>query len=281
MRTARHVATLPHMSRDAEGPGTADPAAREPSSRDARAVVEAIDELADESVAAFLQGFFKTAEGEYGEGDQFVGVRVPALRSIAKRFADLDLPELGLLLDSPTHEHRLIALLILVLQWKRGDGPRSEPGERERLHRFYVDAVRGGRVDNWDLVDTSAEHLIGAYLVDRPRDLLFDLARSPSQWQRRAAMLATFSLIKRGDPASTLQLAELLLDDPEPLMHQAVGWMLREVGKRVDRGALTGFLDAHAGRMPRTMLSYATEHLSPEERAAYRAIPREPRSSLS
>jgi 3-methyladenine DNA glycosylase AlkD len=238
--------------------------------------MEAIDDLADPATAAFLQGFFKTAEGEYGEGDEFLGVRVPALRSISKRFAGLELPQVSLLLDSPAHEHRLIALLILVLQWKRADGRRPDPAQRELLHRCYLAAVRGGRVNNWDLVDTSAEHLVGAYLIDRPRDLLFDLARSPSQWARRVSVIATFAFIKHGDPAPTLQLAELLLADPEPLMHKAVGWMLREVGKRVDRSALTGFLDAHAGRMPRTMLSYATEHLTAEERATYRAIPREP-----
>jgi 3-methyladenine DNA glycosylase AlkD len=127
-------------------------------------------------------------------------------------------------------------------------------------------------VDNWDLVDSSSEFLLGAWLVDRDRSVLDDLAASAVLWERRVAVLATFAFIKRGDASTTLELAARLLDDREDLMHKAVGWMLREVGKRVSRDALTGFLDEHAPRMPRTMLSYATEHLSPEERAAYRAL---------
>lgn len=139
-------------------------------------------------------------------------------------------------------------------------------------------AVRDGRVNNWDLVDSSAECVLGAYLIDRPRELLGELAARPVLWERRVAVLATLAFLKQGDASTTLLLAARLLDDPEDPTHKAVGWMLREAGKRVDRGLLLAFLDSHASRMPRTMLEYATEHLDPAARAGYRAVPREPRT---
>ncbi len=228
----------------------------------AQDVRAALAEVANAADAGFLQRFFKTGPGEYGAGDLFIGVRVPAARAVVKRFRGLPLDEIDAQLDDPEHEHRLAGLLLLV------DASRSSPGEAAER---YLAAVRRGRVNNWDLVDSSAEHLLGEWLVDRDRSLLDDLAASPVLWERRVAVLATFAFIKRGDASTTLDLAARLLDDREDLMHKAVGWMLREVGKRVSREALLGFLDAHAARMPRTMLSYATEHLTPEERAAYRS----------
>ena len=191
---------------------------------------------------------------------------------MAKQFAGLPLPEAEELLASPVHEHRLAALLILVGQFQKAGRARTRDDDaRARLAAFYLAAVRRGRVNNWDLVDASAPTLLGEYLVDRPRDVLFELAGSAILWQRRVAMLATYAFILRGDATTTLELAERLLGDKESLIHKAVGWMLREVGKRVDRDVLLGFLDAHAARMPRTALSYATEHLDPELRAHYRA----------
>lgn len=235
-------------------------------------VMDALAEVSDADDAVFLQRFFKTGPGQYGEGDVFIGVRVPATRAIAKRFADLSLPEIGVLLDSEVHEHRLAGLIILNRRFERASSPRTRDEEqRVRLVDFYVDAVRRGRVNNWDLVDGSAEFVLGEYLVDHPRDLLFELAASEILWERRVAVLSTFAFIKRGDPSTTLELAEDLLDDREDLMQKAVGWMLREIGKRVAPGILHGFLDEHAAAMPRTMLSYATEHLTPADRAAYRA----------
>jgi len=216
--------------------------------------------------------YFKSGPGEYGEGDVFIGVRIPVLRGVVKLSADLPPGEVELLLDSPVHEHRLAGLLILVKQYERASATRTrDDAERTRLADGYLDAVRRGRVNNWDLVDSSAPTLLGDYLFDRPRDVLFELAASDSLWHRRVAMLATYGLILRGDASTTLELAALLRDDREDLMHKAVGWMLREVGKRVDRQLLLDFLDEHAKRMPRTTLSYATEHLDPELRAHYRA----------
>ena len=204
----------------------------------------------------------------------FIGVRVPQTRAVAKRFATLPESELRLLLDSEVHEHRLAALVILNRRFALASRPRNrDDAERERLVAFYLDAVRRGRVDNWDLVDSSAEYVLGEFLVDRPRDILFELAASPVLWERRVAVLSTFAFIKRGDASTTLELASRVLDigNRRDLTQKAVGWMLREVGKRVDRSLLTGFLDANADRMPAVMLSYATEHLTPDERAAYRA----------
>jgi 3-methyladenine DNA glycosylase AlkD len=235
-------------------------------------VMDALAEVADADDAVFLQRFFKTGQGQYGEGDTFIGVRVPATRAVAKRFGDLPLAEIGVLLDSGVHEHRLVGLIILNRLFERASRPAArDDAERGRLADFYLAAVRRGRVNNWDLVDGSAEFVLGEYLVDRPRDLLIELAASDILWERRVAVLSTFAFIKRGDPSTTLVLAERLLGDREDLMQKAVGWMLREVGKRVDRAVLLAFLDEHAPAMPRTMLSYASEHLTPAERAAYRA----------
>lgn len=235
-------------------------------------VMKALAEVASSDDAEFLQRFFKTGPGQYGAGDVFIGVRVPQTRAVAKQFTELPLAEIDELLDSEVHEHRLAALILLNGAFARASAARSrDDGERERIAAFYLAAVRRGRVNNWDLVDASAEFVLGEYLFDRPRFLLFELAESDSLWWRRVAVLSSFAFIKHGDASTTLELAALLLTDREDLMHKAVGWMLREVGKRVDRSLLVGFLDEHAPAMPRTMLSYATEHLDPGIRASYRA----------
>jgi 3-methyladenine DNA glycosylase AlkD len=230
------------------------------TANDVRAALTA---LADPEAAAGSSRYFKTGEGQYGEGDVFIGVKVPAVRGVVKQFRGLPLDEVDSLLDDAEHEHRLAAVLLLVAAY-----PRAPAGVVDR----YLAAVRRGRVNNWDLVDASSEFILGPWLLDRDRSLLFELAASTSLWERRVAVLATFEFIKHGDASTTLELAEGLLGDREDLMQKAVGWMLREVGKRVSRDALLGFLDAHAAAMPRTILSYATEHLAPEERALYRAM---------
>jgi len=223
----------------------------------------ALAEVAEPARATELARFFKTGPGEYGEGDVFLGVRVPTIRGVVARFRGLPLDEIDALLDDAEHEHRAAGALLLVAGYSR---------DPESIVVRYLAAVRRGRINNWDLVDSSSEFILGRWFRERDRTLLFELAASDSLWERRVAVLATFDFIRHGDPSTTLELAERLLTDREDLMHKAVGWMLREVGKRVDRAALTGFLDRHAAAMPRTMLSYATEHLSSEERTRFRAL---------
>jgi len=233
----------------------------------ARALATALVAASDPADAKNLQRFFKTGKGEYGAGDKFIGVRVPATRAIAKNFADLSPGDLNDLLDSEFHEHRFAALVIMVGQYKRA----SDPAERERLFDFYLAAMRRGRINNWDLVDCSAEFIVGEYLYEKPRELLPRLARSGIVWERRIAVLSTFAFIKHGDASTTLELAASLLNDKHDLIQKAVGWMLREVGKRVDRDLLVQFLREHAAQMPRVMLAYATEHLSQAERVYFRS----------
>lgn len=238
------------------------------TAHDVRAALAAVADPAD---AQHLQRFFKTKPGEYGEGDVFLGVRVPATRAITKRFDDLSLDEVDGLLDDAVHEARLAGALILVLQSQRARRAGDEAAQRAIVDR-YLGAMARGRINNWDLVDASAEHVIGEYLWSRPRDLLVRLAGSTDVWERRIAIMSTFALIKHGESATTLEIALLLLRDDHDLIHKAVGWMLREVGKRVDRADLLAFLDAHAAAMPRTMLAYAVEHLEASLRAHYRAL---------
>jgi 3-methyladenine DNA glycosylase AlkD len=226
-------------------------------------VVRALAAIADPARAEHAQRYFKTGEGDYGAGDVFIGVTMPDLRTAIRAFRGLPLHEIGELLDSDVHEHRMAGVLLLV------DAYKTNPAE---VFDSYIAAVSRGRVNNWDLVDASAEFIVGPHLLHGDRSLLTQLAASPSLWERRVAVLATFHFIKQGDPSTTLDLAERLLTDREDLMQKAVGWMLREIGKRVSRDPLIAFLDAHAAQMPRTMLSYATEHLTPDERARYRAM---------
>ncbi|WP_280300062.1 DNA alkylation repair protein [Nocardia neocaledoniensis] len=242
----------------------------EPTAAQVRA---ALAEQADPADAIHLQRFFKTGPGEYGEGDVFLGVRVPATRRVAKQFTAFPLKQIGDLLDSPVHEERLAALFILNARFAAASKPRTrDERARAEMVEFYLDAVRRGRVNNWDLVDSSAEYVVGAWLLDKDRALLFELAQRDSLWERRVALLSTFAFIKAGDPGTTLELALLLVDDRRDLIQKALGWMLREIGKRNDPTLLTDFLDAHAPELGRTALSYAVEQLTPEQRTAYRAM---------
>ncbi len=319
----------------------------------AEALKKAMRALVNPARAEHSLRFFKTGPGEYGEGDKFLGLTVPQIRDIAKRFMDMPPEETRKLLDSPWHEHRLVALLIWVMQYRKAEkaemraanrthaastsqrvqgvqgrtqGAASQQGTRRAsaqrtasqqaqgvasqaqgkaaqvqvalegaaqasaplnsnpsavlrttLHQAFMDAVAAGRVNNWDLVDSSAETLFGSFArgedgEPRPafRKKLHALAQSPSLWERRVAMLSVFHNIRQGHFIVALEIAEVLVHDSEDLMHKAVGWMLREIGKR-DRKTLNRFLDKHAASMPRTALRYALEHSSAKEKTHYMA----------
>lgn len=216
--------------------------------------------LGNDDEARFATRFFKTGPGEYGEGDHFRGIRVPVLRALARELKAVNAEDATTLLQSDWHEDRLLALYLWTGIFKR------EPAQREAIYRAYLSNTN--RINNWDLVDSSAPSIIGAWLSDKERTPLYELARSSNLWERRIAILATFYFIQKGDLQDTLQIAEILLGDKHDLMHKAVGWMLREAGKR-DLEALEDFLKTHYLTMPRTMLRYAIEKFPEEKRQAY------------
>lgn len=205
--------------------------------------------------------FFKTGAGHYAERDEFIGVTVPNLRQIAKKFMSLTLDDLQLLLESKINEERLLALIILTQQYKRATDP-----VKETLYRFYMQNLK--YVNNWNLVDTSAHLVVGAHLWDKDRAVLETLARSESLWERRVSVVSTLYFIRQNDLVWTFKIASLLHGDTHDLIHKAVGWMLREAGKR-DQTELVKFLDQHAGTMPRTMLRYAIEKFPKQQREIY------------
>jgi len=206
--------------------------------------------------------FFKTGKGQYGAGDVFIGLTVPQLRTLARQFRTLRLSEIAQLLKNRVHEFRLLALLIMVKQYASA----QTVGERKILFDFYCKNLR--HVNNWDLVDLSAPNILGNWLADKPKALLYRLAGSTSLWERRVAIVGTYAFIKHHQFSETCKIAERLLDDPHDLIHKAVGWMLREVGKR-DSAVLEKFLRRYALRMPRTMLRYAIERLPEPKRQFY------------
>ncbi|GAB89995.1 DNA alkylation repair protein [Gordonia rhizosphera] len=227
-----------------------------------------IDALADPVRAAGSARFFKTGPGEYGEGDVFVGVRVPQLRAIAKRFRGADVDVVAELLRSQIHEHRLTALFVLRAGFERA----PDDDNRARWVACYLDAVHAGHVDNWDLVDSSADPILGEWLWARgDHGPLLRLAADGDLWRRRVGIMGTFAFLKHGSAEATLAVVPTVLDDRRDLIQKASGWMLRELGKRVDRDLLCAFLETHAAQMGRTALSYATEHLTAAEREHYRS----------
>lgn len=222
---------------------------------------QTVKDHSNKELGIFLQRFFKTGKGEYGEGDIFAGIKVPVSRKIANQFKDLTFQDLQKIIKSKIHEERLIALFILVARYKKGSLK-----EREQIFNFYLKNIR--YVNNWDLVDLSAEKIIGAFLIDKDKSLLFDLVKSSNVWERRIAIMSTFHFIKAHQFAATLKISEMLLKDKHDLIHKAAGWMLREIGKRnIEAEEL--FLQKYYHDMPRTMLRYAIEKFPENKRLDY------------
>ena len=226
-----------------------------------RDIKRRLQKLADKETAKTLQWFFKTGRGEYGEGDIFVGIKVPPLRNLARELENEPLRTVKTLLKSKIHEERMLALMILVRQFAR-----SDQHGRQRIYNFYL--AHTPFVNSWDLVDGSAPYIVGPFLWKGDRRPLYALAKSDSVWERRIAVLSTFYFIRQNDFADALKISQLLLDDEHDLIHKAVGWMLREVGKR-DETAAKSFLGKHYREMPRTMLRYAIERLPESQRRKY------------
>ncbi|OGJ21666.1 DNA alkylation repair protein [Candidatus Pacearchaeota archaeon RBG_13_36_9] len=220
-----------------------------------------LESQTDKEKAALLQRFFKTGKGEYGEGDVFLGVIVPKQRQIAKKFKELEMSEIQELLNSKVHEKRLIALLILVEQFKKSGGKG-----KQKIFDFYLNNTK--KINNWDLVDLSAPNIIGAFLLDKKRDVLYELARSENLWEKRISIISTAAFIRNKDFEETIKISEILLKDEQDLIHKAVGWMLREVGKK-DEECLIKFLNRNYKIMPRTMLRYSIEKFPEEKRQKY------------
>jgi len=217
--------------------------------------------LGNKEHAAVSQRFFKTGPGEYGEGDIFIGIKVPVLRTVAKEYLDIPLKDLQKILASKYHEARLLALLVMTGQFSKGD-----KNQKKIIYELYLKNTRF--INNWDLVDVSAQHIVGPYLMDKNKAPLYELAQSDLLWERRIAIMSTFHYIKNHEFTDSLKIAEMLLSDPEDLIHKAVGWMLREIGKR--RMQLEeAFLKKHYQNMPRTMLRYAIEKFPEPKRQRY------------
>jgi 3-methyladenine DNA glycosylase AlkD len=217
--------------------------------------------LADEERAALCQRYFKTRKGEYGEGDQFIGVAVPGVRRVARKHKEASLVEIKICLQSKIHEERLCALIILTEKYVK-----AEEKEQKSIYNLYLKNLK--YVNNWDLVDQSAPRIVGRYLLDKPKDILYKLVKSKNIWERRVAILSTLNFIVNNKYTDTLKIAEILLFDSHDLIHKAVGWMLREVGKR-DLKVEESFLKKHYKTMPRTMLRYAIEKFPEEKRQIY------------
>jgi 3-methyladenine DNA glycosylase AlkD len=220
-----------------------------------------LQQLADPNQQEILQRFFKTGKGEYGEGDKFLGIKVPVQRKLAKKYQTLSLTDIQTLLNSDIHEYRLTALILLINHYTKANNTK-----KQKIFDFYLHNTK--HINNWDLVDITAPKIVGDYLLDKPRDILYQLARSTNLWEKRIAIIATMTFIKQDDFNDTLKLTEILLNDEHDLIHKAVGWMLREVGKR-EQSVEEHFLNKHYKQMPRTMLRYAIERFDDKRRKYY------------
>ena len=220
-----------------------------------------LKKLGNKEHATISQRFFKTGPGEYGEGDVFIGIRVPVLRALVKEYVDLSVEQILILLRSHIHEERLLALLLLVDSFTKGDD-----AVRTSIYESYLKNIRF--VNNWDLVDSSAAQIVGAYLMDRNKAVLYRLAESVNLWERRISIMSTFHFVKHHEFSETLKIAKMLLFDRQDLIHKATGWMLREIGKR-HLQTEENFLKIHYTEMPRTMLRYAIEKFPEQKRQRY------------
>lgn len=237
-----------------------------PETITAEQFVKRLHDLQSDEELEKIQRYFKSGKGEYGEGDQFMGVRMGQLFDLAKEFMNMEPAEIEKLLDSPIHEVRAGAMSIMDKQTRQKKLPESR---RKELYDLYLS--KHDRINNWDLVDLGAQFVIGQYLHGKPKDVLYDLARSEKMWERRTAIVATAYSIRQGEVDETFKVAEMLVSDEHDLIHKAVGGWIREAGKK-DRAKLTAFLDKHAATMPRTMLRYALEHFDEPERKRYMSL---------
>ena len=224
-----------------------------------KTITNKLQALSDAEKREIFPKFFKAGKGEYGEGDRFLGVTVPNIRAIAKLHKDISIEEIRDLIQSEWHEVRLCALIIMVEKSKKKD-----EALRKELFNLYLSQTK--RINNWDLVDLSCRFIIGEYLLDKSRDILYQLAQSPLLWDNRIAIVSTYAFIRKGQLEDTYALSDLMMQHPHDLMHKAIGWMLREAGKR-DSERLYDYVMSHRADMPRTMLRYAIEKFSPKERA--------------
>jgi 3-methyladenine DNA glycosylase AlkD len=227
----------------------------------AQDIQKRLKKLGNKERAAISQRFFKTGPGEYGEGDVFIGIRVPVLRALVKEYTDISVAQILILLRSHIHEERLLALLLLVDSFSQGD-------EAARTSIFELYLKHTEFINNWDLVDSSAEHIVGAFLMDKSKAVLYRLAESANLWERRIAIMSTFHFVKHHEFSETLKIAKILLFDRQDLIHKATGWMLREIGKRHLKTE-ERFLKVHYKKMPRTMLRYAIEKFPEQKRQRY------------
>lgn len=224
-----------------------------------KTITNELQALSDAEKREIFPKFFKAGKGEYGEGDRFLGVTVPNIRVIAKLHKDISIEEIRDLIQSEWHEVRLCALIIMVEKSKKKD-----EALRKELFNLYLSQTK--RINNWDLVDLSCRFIVGEYLLDKSRDILYQLAQSPLLWDNRIAIVSTYAFIRKGQLEDTYALSDLMMQHPHDLMHKAIGWMLREAGKR-DSERLYDYVMSHRADMPRTMLRYAIEKFSPKERA--------------
>jgi 3-methyladenine DNA glycosylase AlkD len=223
---------------------------------------EELKKYASKEKVLILSGFFKTGRGEYGEGDIFIGVTVPNIRKVAQKYSDFSLKKAVKLLKSPVHEERLLALLIMVLKFQKA----QIEAQKKAVYKAYLANTK--YINNWDLVDLSSHEIVGSFLLNKPKKELYNLCKSKSLWERRISIVSTHRFIRNGQFKDTLKIARILLKDSHDLIHKAVGWMLREVGKR-DLAALENFLKTHHKSMPRTMLRYSIEKFPENKRLAY------------